>query len=96
LDGVLTGVDHEFEYAIGESYFDLALPTHKIVIEFDGPYHSGKQKQRDQEKTTLAEQNGFRVVRIKVQQAAAVNPELVFMELPFLKPATAKPILVTG
>lgn len=55
-------VNHQFEYVIEKSIYDLALIDLKILIEFDGPYHKWIN---DELKNKLAEIYGWKLIRIK-------------------------------
>jgi len=57
-------IEHDFESIVGNYIFDLLLFDKKILIEFDGPYHNGKQKVTDSKKTEEAENLGWKVFRI--------------------------------
>ena len=56
-------VNHQFEYAIENSIFDLAIIDKKILIEFDGPYHQWLES--DSIKTKLAKDYGWELIRIE-------------------------------
>ena len=61
------GVRHQFEHAIGDFIFDLALKLgkRKIVVEFDSTYHdSVNQRKVDRRKTRAAEAVGWEVHRV--------------------------------
>jgi very-short-patch-repair endonuclease len=59
------GVLYEFEYRIGDVIFDLALLDRKLLVEFDGPYHTWKgQVLRDGEKDQIAKRNGWNLLRV--------------------------------
>lgn len=78
LKKALDGRDHEFEYALENSVFDLALFDKKILVEFDGPYHKlDSQIERDLEKDAIAARNGFLVIRRTVAQAQVILPETI-------------------
>ncbi len=73
-------INHEFEYQLPETerFFDLALTDIRLFIEFDGPYHSKpSQIIDDDEKDKLAVAAGWKVVRVKVEQASVIDPACV-------------------
>lgn len=64
---------HEFEYRLGRYVFDLALFDVKVLVEFDGPYHSSvKQRVVDAKKERVASRHGFTVARRVVKPAAVI------------------------
>jgi very-short-patch-repair endonuclease len=70
--------EFEFEHEVGPYIFDLALLDQKILVEFDGPYHRGEnQRDADADKTRVAEEHGFVVVRREVQAASVISPETI-------------------
>jgi len=78
LERVLEGRDYEFEYGLGGYVFDLALLDVGVLVEFDGPYHEqGEQPDVDEVKDTVAERNGFVVVRRAVQPATVISPTTI-------------------
>lgn len=80
LERALIGVPHEFEFALGDYVFDLALPGLSILVEFDGKYHTGKQLSVDSAKDALAVSQGLSVVRIKTDDTKVI-PSVVLNEL---------------
>jgi len=72
------GIVYEFEWVIGPYIFDLALVNKDILIEFDGPYHSGKQLEADEEKKKYAEKRGWKVVRIEVIPNQVIVPSTLY------------------
>jgi very-short-patch-repair endonuclease len=73
------GEAHEFEYTLGSCVFDLALPSRKALVEFDGPYHSNDaQRTRDIEKELIAAENGWVVVRFTVEAGSDIDPSIFF------------------
>ena len=71
-------VKHIFEWQIGTSVFDLKLDNHKILVEFDGPYHrSDKQKALDNEKDKVAEAFSYRVIRTETESASVIPAEII-------------------
>lgn len=68
----------QFEYAVKKWVFDLALLDTKTLVEFDGPYHSGKaQLLVDREKDRDATKMGFRVIRLRVTTEGVYHQKLV-------------------
>lgn len=62
------GIDFTFNTLRLESYtYDFHLPDLQVLVEYDGWYWHGKPKaiERDRIKDDLAEQNGFRLIRLK-------------------------------
>lgn len=55
-------LNHQFEYVIENSIYDLALIDKKILIEFDGPYHEWIN---DEVKNELAELYQWKLIRIE-------------------------------
>jgi very-short-patch-repair endonuclease len=73
-------LNHQFEYVIEKSIYDLALIDMKILIEFDGPYH---QWLNDELKNKLAESYGWKLVRIQT----LANQEIPFTKIEYLLPS---------
>jgi len=71
--------DHfEFEYNLGEYIFDLAFPTRKILVEFDGPdHHNETQRLLDAEKNRTAQESGFVMVRRSVSPVSVIDPHTI-------------------
>lgn len=63
-------INHEFEYIVGAYFiYDLVLFDYRILIEFDGNDHNNKvSRGNDFEKDTVAEENGYEIIRIKVDK----------------------------
>jgi very-short-patch-repair endonuclease len=74
LRDVLSARPHEFEFELDGYVFDLALLDVHILVEFDGPYHTGDQLKVDARKEEVARAHGFLVVRRSVQSAVVLNP----------------------
>lgn len=70
-------LNHQFEYVIERSIYDLALIDMKILIEFDGPYH---QWLDDELKTKLAESYGWKLIRIQTE----ASQEIAFSKIKYL------------
>lgn len=67
-----------FEFPVGHDIFDLALPAHRLLVEFDGIYHRGsKQKTLDAEKTANAERLGWSVTRIDTPDNRIIEPDVL-------------------
>jgi len=77
LERVLRGRDHEFEYEVGGRVFDLALLDVSVLVEFDGPYHSGEVVEDDRRKDEIAEAAGFMVVRRSVIPSTVISSETI-------------------
>jgi len=78
LQGYLVGRPHQFEYELESYVFDLALLDANILVEFDGPYHSGSQQCIvDQAKDLVAQRHGFVVVRRAVRPASVIEPSAI-------------------
>lgn len=75
---IFLGESFEFEFNISPYIFDLCLIDKKILIEFDGVYHSGKQLNIDEAKQKLAEDKGWKVIRFRVPVNSIINPELLY------------------
>lgn len=72
------GDDFEFEYNLDVYIFDLAFPTRKILVEFDGPdHHNETQQLLDAEKNRIAQVNGFILVRRPVSSVSVIDPHTV-------------------
>lgn len=81
LKKLLRTVDERyvFEYAVAAHVFDLALPDHKTLVEFDGGYHTwSEQIVADTEKAQAATALGWTVVRIATGQNEVIGPEVLF------------------
>ena len=68
------------ECPIGDTYiFDLCLPKIHLLVEFDGKYHKlNKQKNSDNTKTNLAEDIGWKVIRISVKDNTIIKPSVLY------------------
>ena len=78
LHEVLHGRPYEFEYALEEYVFDLALLDTRTLVEFDGRYHDkASQQEADTRKEAVASKHGFTVVRRKTREAAVFHPDLL-------------------
>jgi hypothetical protein len=68
-------IPYEFEAVIGNRIFDLVLPDHRICIEFDGPDHKSiNGRNDDNEKTTIATNSGYHVIRIPTGTKEIIDP----------------------
>ena len=72
-------ISHEFEYAFNEYYvYDLVLFDYRILVEFDGSGHNSRNMMcRDFEKDNAAEENGYDIVRIKVDDNLVIPAEQI-------------------
>ena len=79
---VLEGIDHEFEFEVGEFVFDLYLHPDNLLIEFDGEYHrtDREQMRRDRLKDLAAKENGYELARVPVK-AAKVIPAAILSRI---------------
>jgi len=74
----LQGREYQFEFELEGFVFDLALFDTKVLVEFDGPYHSRtRQLDTDRKKNKVAASNGYTIVRREVLQAAVISPETI-------------------
>lgn len=72
------GIAHEFEFLIDPYIYDLALLDAKILIEFDGNYHTGeKQLLLDQWKSDHATNSGWQVVRIPEAGSSQIDASVI-------------------
>lgn len=60
-------ISHEFEYLVGEHFiYDLVLFDYRTLVEFDGKCHNTRKMMMDDfEKDTVAEENGYDMIRIR-------------------------------
>lgn len=71
-------IPYEFEKVIGGRIFDLVLTDAMVCVEFDGPDHKYSiQKEIDDLKDTVADREGYEVIRVSVERNAIINPDLV-------------------
>ena len=72
-------IDYEFEFILNEHFiYDLCLKDKRIIIEFDGSSHNSRIASIDDfEKDTVAEENGYEVIRIKVQDNTVIPYESI-------------------
>lgn len=69
---------YEFEYLLDGYIFDLALLSRKILVEFDGDYHTGSdQLDTDETKEVIATSSGWRLVRVATDNNCEIDPRLV-------------------
>lgn len=67
-----------FEFRFGDYIFDLALPNRFIFVEFDGIGHSSKEQSKtDTTKDMFAEQEGWKVIRKKVQSNTVISSSIL-------------------
>lgn len=78
------GIEHEREYKFLHDRifrFDIAIPTHRIAIEFEGGIYSkgrhtrGKGYARDAKKYNLATMHGWRLLRFTTADLQELNWE---------------------
>lgn len=73
------GIDYEFECPIEDRVFDLVLPDHGVIIEFDGSEHNNAyQKLVDQHKDRIAESNNYRIMRIPTAPNQVISVDNTF------------------
>ena len=92
LEPELSSVSHEFEYALGNFVFDLALPEHRILVEFDGEYHHDPaQAKVDHGKDIFAAEQGFSVIRIPTKDTVipASVLSILFESASYIKSAVS-------
>ena len=78
LKPLLLGRDYEFEFQLGDYVFDLALKDTKVLVEFDGHYHSvPAQQEADGVKAATAEAAGFKVIRRFTETARVIAPSTI-------------------
>jgi very-short-patch-repair endonuclease len=69
------GIEHQFEFPVANGIFDLAIPSLKLFIEFDGRYHlDSKQAIVDKSKEATATLMGWRVVRVAESPGEIIPP----------------------
>ena len=74
------GESYNFEYIIPGTHFiyDLCLHDRRILIEFDGKSHTNKAvKLGDLEKELIAEENGYLLERISVDDNLVIPAEVL-------------------
>jgi very-short-patch-repair endonuclease len=82
------GIEHEFEVAIENYVFDMSLPTMKMLVEFDSPYHNiEKQIYDDDKKNSAAEKLGWKVIRIPVLSNVIIEREIIEQAIDFPRSA---------
>lgn len=69
------GVKHEFQFRLGGFYYDFHIPKRNLLIEYDGVYwHSlPEARERDKEKTELALENNYMLVRLQSQSESETS-----------------------
>lgn len=73
------GIDYEFECPIEDRIFDLVLPDHGVVVEFDGSGHNESHQQLvDRHKDRIAESNNYRIMRIPVIPNQVISVDNAF------------------
>jgi len=72
------GEEYEFEFVLGNSVFDLAMPARRLLVEFDGPDHKNwKQQAIDAKRDSQAAVAGWKVARIEVEPRAVIPHALL-------------------
>jgi very-short-patch-repair endonuclease len=73
LEERLQNTPHEFEFFLKDFVYDLLIFDKNLIVEFDAPDHDGKtQRSIDTLKEKIANEEGFKVVRIKVERAEVI------------------------
>lgn len=71
---------HRFEFNIPYTPFiyDLLLINKRLIIEFDAQSHESKsQRMTDTDKDIVAEENGYEVIRVRVEPNTIISRELI-------------------
>lgn len=63
--------------------YDLALLDYGKLIEFDGPYHCGKQLHYDRMKNKVASKKGWEVIRVKTKRNVVLGSKNIIDLIPF-------------
>jgi very-short-patch-repair endonuclease len=83
LEKTLKTIPHEFEFKVDKYIFDLALPEHLLLVEFDGREHrTAKQKAVDAIKEELAKDLGYVVYHINVKSASVIPSNVLYGLVP--------------
>lgn len=78
LAPLLQNTAHEFEHKIGDYVFDLVLFDYRVIVEFDGPDHRGReQRMTDQNKDSVALAHGYTMVRKPVGKACGIPSDTI-------------------
>lgn len=80
-------IRYEFEYVVGEFFiYDLVLHDYRLLVEFDGTSHNSKSSAIDDfEKDCVAEENGYEIIRVKVDDNLVIPVEdLIQFLLPYI------------
>jgi len=67
---------------------DIILDNHNVVIEFDGSYWHKELRARDEEKTRLLSEAGWKVIRVREEPLTATSPLDVVVPPQSLKKTT--------
>lgn len=78
------GVPYQFEFPMRDlngniRIYDLVLPMHCLLVEFDGPNHQTDRRYAntvDRMKNLSAESNGWSLLRVNVQPNAVIPEEV--------------------
>jgi very-short-patch-repair endonuclease len=73
--GHLGKVKFRRQQPIGPFIVDFYCPSHRLIVEVDGPVHD-EQMERDHERQTLLEACGYHVLRVRAADVAR-NPQTV-------------------
>jgi very-short-patch-repair endonuclease len=73
------GAKFRRQHPIGPYFADFAYVSRKLVIEIDGDHHAF-QVEADARRTSIMEQQGWRVVRFAANETVS-NPEGVWGEI---------------
>jgi very-short-patch-repair endonuclease len=75
----MDGVKFRRQHPIGPYFADFACVSRKLVIEIDGDHHAF-QVEADARRTSLMEQQGWRVVRFAANETVS-NPEGIWVDI---------------
>lgn len=70
------GVNFRRQHAIGPYIVDFYAPSARLVVEVDGPIHTG-QRDRDSSRQSYLESGGFRVLRFANDQVLSQSDRVL-------------------
>jgi len=72
-------INYQFEYPINNYVYDLAILEKKLLFEFDGTSHNWyKQIKIDEIKNNIAIENGWNIIRIKVNDKEIIQSNFLY------------------